>query len=195
MDITLCALSKRYGEREVLRALSASFPAGRISCIMGPSGCGKTTLLRLLLGLELPDSGSILGASLPTAAVFQENRLFEDFSALSNVAAVLARRTPRDAIAAQLCRLGLDGALHSPVRSLSGGMQRRVALARALLAPAKLVLLDEPFTGLDVATRQQALLFVQEQSLGKTVLLVTHEQQDASFFQAEVLHLSPLSAP
>lgn len=193
MDVSVHALCKSFGTRPVLRNFSACFPTGSIHCIMGPSGCGKTTLLRLLMGLELADSGDILGAELPIAAVFQENRLFEAFSPLSNVAAVLPGRPQRDWIAAHLETLGLGGHLNSPVHSLSGGLKRRVALARALLAPASLVLLDEAFTGLDSDSKQRALAFVQETATGKTLLLVTHDAAEASFLHAPILYLPPLS--
>ena len=87
-DLVLHHISKRFGEKTVLDDLSHRFPAGRCTCIMGPSGCGKTTLLRIVLGLERPDGGTVEGRPDRIAAVFQEDRLFEGFSALSNVAAV-----------------------------------------------------------------------------------------------------------
>lgn len=190
MDITIHALSKRFGAHIVLENFSAHLREGSITCLQGPSGCGKTTLLRLLLGLEDPDAGEITGTDVPKAAVFQENRLFEDFSSLSNVAAVLPGKADRAWIAAHLSALGLGDSLHAPARTLSGGMKRRVALVRAMLAPAKLVLLDEPFTGLDEATKKGALTFVQEQAAGKTLLLVTHDAEEGRFLHAD-LHTLP----
>lgn len=194
MDITAHALCKRYGDHPVLQDFSATFVEGSITCIMGPSGCGKTTLLRLILGLEDADSGELLGANVPKAAVFQENRLFEDFSPISNVAAVLPGKPNRDWIVAHLRALGLDSHLTAPVHTLSGGMKRRVALVRGMLAPASLVVLDEPFTGLDAETKQRALAFVKEQAQGKTLLLVTHDASESVFFDAPILTLTPLSS-
>ena len=147
-DLILEQVTKGFGDHVVLQEFSARFPGGQCTCIMGPSGCGKTTLLRLILGLEQPDSGRILGQTFPMAAVFQENRLFEDFSALSNVTAVCSKERRSEA-AQHLIALGLGESLHAPVRTLSGGMKRRVAVARAVLAPGEILILDEPFTGLD----------------------------------------------
>ena len=96
-DLILEQVTKGFGAHVVLRKFSTRFPGGPCTCIMGPSGCGKTTLLRLILGLEQPDSGRILGQTFPMAAVFQENRLFEDFSALSNVTAVCPRERRSEA--------------------------------------------------------------------------------------------------
>ena len=114
-DLVLEHVEKRYGDKVVLRDFSARFPGGECTCIMGPSGCGKTTLLRLILGLETPDGGQILGRSFPMAAVFQENRLFEDFSALSNVTAVCPRERRPEA-GRHLVALGVGGGLHAPVQ-------------------------------------------------------------------------------
>ncbi len=189
MDITIRALYKSYDQHCVLENFSAQFSADSITCLMGPSGCGKTTLLRLILGLEPADAGEITGTDVPKAAVFQENRLFEDFSPLSNVAAVLPGKADRAWIATHLCALGLGDYLHVPARTLSGGMKRRVALVRAMLAPAKLIVLDEPFTGLDLESKQTALRFVQEQAEGKTLLLVTHDALEGQFLNAKLLTL------
>ena len=105
-DLILEHISKRYGDHVVLEDFSARFPAGQCTCIMGPSGCGKTTLLRIILGLEQPDHGTIQGQVRPVSAVFQENRLFEDFSALSN-AAVVCPKGDRQEAARHLTALGL----------------------------------------------------------------------------------------
>lgn len=190
MDIEIQDLCKCYGEHAVFSHFFAHFPVGQISGIMGPSGAGKTTLLRILLGLEKADSGTLIGLDVRKAAVFQENRLFEDFSPLSNVAAVLPGRVNRQEIAVHLETLGLDCHPNAPVRTLSGGMKRRVALARGVLAPAQLLVLDEPFTGLDAETKQRVLGFVQAQRKGKTILLVTHDAEECAYFQAPILHLS-----
>lgn len=178
-DLILEHIEKRYGEKVVLRDFSARFPAAACTCIMGPSGCGKTTLLRLILGLEAADGGTISGRTFPMAAVFQENRLFEDFSALSNVSAVCARENRKQA-ARHLAHLGLGASLAAPVRTLSGGMKRRVAIARAVLAPGELLILDEPFTGLDRENRDLALACIRETAGDRPVLLVTHDAADAA---------------
>lgn len=189
-DLILEHIHKRYGEKVVLRDFSARFPAGTCTCIMGPSGCGKTTLLRLILGLEEADGGTISGRRFPMSAVFQENRLFEDFSALSNVSAVCARGSRQEA-ARQLSALGLAGSLHAPVRTLSGGMKRRVAIARAVLAPGELLILDEPFTGLDRDTKAVVLDYLKAHTQGRTLLLVTHDPAERDALANQVLEMTP----
>ena len=189
-DLGLEHVEKRYGDKVVLRDFSARFPGGECTCIMGPSGCGKTTLLRLILGLETPDGGQILGRSFPMAAVFQENRLFEDFSALSNVTAVCPRERRPEA-ARHLMALGLGESLHAPVRTLSGGMKRRVAVARAVLAPGEVLVLDEPFTGLDRDTKAAVLEYLKAHTKGRTLLLVTHDPAERDALAQHVLNMAP----
>ena len=189
-DLVLEHIDKRYGEKVVLEDFSARFPAGACTCIMGPSGCGKTTLLRLILGLEAPDRGTITGRTFPLSAVFQENRLFEDFSALSNVTAVCTRETRR-AAAQHLADLGLADSLHAPVRTLSGGMKRRVAMARAVLAPGEILVLDEPFTGLDQDTRSVVLSYLKAHTQGRTLILVTHDPAERDALAQHVLEMAP----
>lgn len=189
-DLVLEHVEKRYGDKVVLRDFSARFPGGECTCIMGPSGCGKTTLLRLILGLETPDGGQILGRSFPMAAVFQENRLFEDFSALSNVTAVCPRERRPEA-ARHLMALGLGENLHAPVRTLSGGMKRRVAVARAVLAPGEVLVLDEPFTGLDRDTKAAVLAYLKDHTQGRTLLLVTHDPAERDALAQHTLDMTP----
>lgn len=189
-DLVLEHVEKRYGDKVVLRDFSARFPGGECTCIMGPSGCGKTTLLRLILGLETPDGGQILGRSFPMAAVFQENRLFEDFSALSNVTAVCPKERRPEA-ARHLMALGLGESLHAPVRTLSGGMKRRVAVARAVLAPGEVLVLDEPFTGLDRDTKAAVLAYLKNHTQGRTLLLVTHDPAERDALAQHTLDMTP----
>ena len=190
-DLILEQVTKGFGDHVVLREFSARFPGGQCTCIMGPSGCGKTTLLRLILGLEQPDSGRILGQTFPMAAVFQENRLFEDFSALSNVTAVCPRERRSEA-AQHLIALGLGESLHAPVRTLSGGMKRRVAVARAVLAPGEILILDEPFTGLDRDTKAAVLEYLKAHTKGRTLLLVTHDPAERDALAQHVLNMAPV---
>ena len=189
-DIILDNICKSYGETVVLDNLSFRFPAGQCTCITGPSGCGKTTLLRILLGLEGPDSGTVAGLPHRAAAVFQENRLFEDFSALSNAAAVCPG-VSRETIALHLTALGLGDSLHRPARLLSGGMQRRVAIARAVLAEGELLVLDEPFTGLDRDTKAVVINYLKDNARGRTLVLVTHDPAEREALAQAVLDLTP----
>lgn len=172
MEIRVEGLCKSYGGKPVLSGVSAVFRPG-ITCISAPSGTGKTTLLRLVLGLERPDAGIIRGADCRWAAVFQEDRLLEDLPAAGNLRFVLGE-VPGEA-GDLLARLGLDLSDPKPVRAWSGGMRRRLALARALLAPGEALALDEPFTGLDGENRARCLELIQERGKGKPVLLATHD--------------------
>ena len=151
MEIAVKHLCKSFGGRTVLRDLTFTAGPG-ITAVMAPSGTGKTTLLRILLGLERPDSGTVEGlAGKRLTAVFQEDRLLEHLSAEGNLRFVLGRVYDPAAARALLDRLGLPDTGAQPVREFSGGMKRRLALARALLAPFDALALDEPFTGIDPA--------------------------------------------
>lgn len=187
--IELKNVTKSYGEKQVLRELSYRFPAGETTVVMGPSGCGKTTLLNLLLGLEQPDRGEITGLQgLKKSVVFQEDRLCEATGAVSNLR--LVRPDLSRGEAEQMLReLGLADALRQPVREFSGGMKRRTAILRALVAEYDVLLADEPFKGLDEATKLQTMTYFREKSAGKTVILVTHEEEEADFFGGAILRL------
>ena len=185
-DITLRNVSKRFGDRIVLENFSAVFPAGETSVLMGVSGGGKTTLLRLILGLETPDGGEISGVPAKCAAVFQEDRLCPQLTALGNVLLAAGRRKEQEA-RELLTRLGLAESIDTPAADLSGGMRRRTALARALCSEYDLLVLDEPFKGLDDQTRRTAIKIVREQTQGKTVLLVTHDPTEAKTFTEKII--------
>lgn len=175
MEIHIENLCKSYGGSPVLK--NVSFTAGPgVTCIMAPSGSGKTTLLRILLGLERPDSGTVgLPEKCSWSAVFQEDRLLEGLDAMGNLRFVLGSALDEAAALALLAELGLEDAVGKPAREFSGGMKRRLALARALLAPFDVLALDEPFTGLDRDNRERAWRCVREHAAGKPVLLVSHE--------------------
>jgi len=181
MKLVIDHLSKSFGGHAVLRELCCEFPEGQTTVILGPSGQGKTTLLRILMRLETADGGTVTGVPEKLAAVFQEPRLCPRLSARKNVALVLPKG--KEAAADELLiGLGLEKALDTPASDLSGGMARRVALARALAYDAPLLLLDEPFNGLDETTKTAVMAFTRERIRGKTVLLVTHDRQEADFF-------------
>lgn len=192
MDIRLINVCKSYGEKRVLHDFQFTFPEGKTTCMMGPSGCGKTTLLRLLMGLEAPDSGEILGMeNRKLSAVFQEDRLCENLGAVSNLRLVNPNLSRQEAEQA-LGRLGLSGVPRQPVREFSGGMKRRTAILRALCADYDLLLADEPFQGLDAAAKLQAMEYFKASAAGKTVILVTHDEQEAAFFGGELLSMPAL---
>ncbi len=184
--IRLKNVYKSFGENRVLEDFSMSVARGERVCIMGPSGCGKTTIINLLLGIETPDKGEVV---CPRAsAVFQENRLCEDFSAVTNVKLVMPKA---DVKAAEelLCELMLENDMYKPVREFSGGMKRRTALARALACEREVLLLDEPFKGLDTETRAIAARFINKKAAGKTLLLVSHDRAEAELLGAKIIEL------
>ncbi|MBQ9079643.1 MAG: ATP-binding cassette domain-containing protein [Clostridia bacterium] len=187
-DIKIKKLSKRFGDKVVLDGLDLTLKHGEISCIMGESGCGKSTLIKLILGLYTPDAGEIEGVPARLSAVFQEDRLCEDFSALTNVRLAAARGVTADQIKADFAALGLDGNEKTPARALSGGMRRRVALIRALRADAELIILDEPFAGLDEATHAAAAEYIKSRRKERTVIVVTHDAADAALLGAVTVY-------
>lgn len=174
MELRVEHLCKRYGENAVLDDISFSASIG-VTHLLGPSGIGKTTLLRVLLGLETPDSGTVNGDKFRWTAVFQENRLLEGLDAEGNLRFVLGANY-NAAAQALLEELGLGDVGKKKVRDYSGGMQRRLALARALLAPSDALALDEPFTGLDAENREAAMRAILRAAETKIVILSTHEE-------------------
>ena len=188
MEIRVEHLWKSYNGAAVLR--DVTFTAGPgFTCIMAPSGGGKTTLLRILLGLETADSGTVEAAGC-WAAVFQEDRLLEHLDAAGNLRFALGGQYDAARAGAVLAELGLDGVDGKAVRDFSGGMGRRLALARALLAKSDALALDEPFAGLDAKTRQRARETLRRRAGARTVLLVTHDETDAAELDAQVIRLA-----
>ena len=171
-------LSKSYGTHLVLDKISAQYEQGNTYYFRSPSGSGKTTYFRLIAGLEQPDSGSLQWDKngnkndARVSMVFQEDRLLEEYSAVKNVELVTGSR---EAARAHLLRLLAEEDMDRPCRELSGGMKRRVAIARAYAADSDLLLLDEPFTGLDDETRERVLAYMEEQQRGRAVLIATHQ--------------------
>ena len=156
-----------------------SFTAGvGVTRILGRSGAGKTTLLRILLGLDQPDSGSLFGTNCRWAAVFQEDRLLGHLDAEDNLRFALGSAYNAAAAKTLLGELGLADVGSKPICEYSGGMKRRLALARALLAPSNALILDEPFTGLDEENRSIALRCILHAAQTKPVLLASHEALD-----------------
>lgn len=191
ISLSIQNLSKSYEGERVLENLNLTFLGNRTYCLMAPSGAGKTTLFRILLGLEQPDSGEICGLSgLRRAAVFQEDRLLEGFTALENIRFVTGRRYTNPFLEKEIRRLLPEEALGKPVCEFSGGMRRRTAILRALLAPSDLILMDEPFTGLDRETKLLAAELIKEYAKGKLLLFSTHQEEDATLLGAEILRVS-----
>lgn len=177
--VSLDGVSVSFDGVKVLDSLTFSADAGTVTCVTGASGAGKTTLLRALAGLAKPDAGRVV---VPDGArfgvVFQEDRLLESLSAFDNVAFAVRGRPDERAVADELTALGLGGVMFQPVKTMSGGMKRRVALARALCADASVVLLDEPFKGLDDALKDAVIARVLERVKGKTLIVAAHDGRE-----------------
>ena len=193
-DLTLDNLTLRFGDFTAVDGFSLPVPAGRMVTLLGPSGCGKTTTLRMLAGLERPTSGRILvgGQDITRAPtherdigmVFQSYALFPHLSVADNVAfgvQDLPRADRTERVQRMLELVGLADAAKRAPHQLSGGQQQRIALARALAPGPRLLLLDEPFSNLDVDLRERLAHEVRGilKSTGTTALFVTHDQLEA----------------
>jgi NitT/TauT family transport system ATP-binding protein len=189
MDITIENLSKSFGANVVLDRFSATIPEGKRTCIMGPSGCGKTTLLNIRMGLVPPDAGVVRGVPRLKSAVFQEDRLCEGFGAAANIRMVCGKTASRELIHSHLDSIDLSPAdyLSKPVSEFSGGMKRRVAIVRAIMAESDIIFLDEPFKGLDEDTKHAVIEYVKKHTQGKTVILVTHDPEEVKAFGENLL--------
>ena len=175
-----------YPGKPLFRDLSLTLAPGERLALMGPSGCGKTTLLRLMAGLEKPSSGAVTGIPKEgVSMVFQENRLVPGLTVLENLA-LAAPKMGREELFALLRPLGLGEEGDSLPSSLSGGMARRVAIARAAALGSPLVLLDEPFTGLDAATRKVAAVFLLERFPNAAIAASVHHREEAELLGAAV---------
>ncbi|MBQ7455825.1 MAG: ABC transporter ATP-binding protein [Clostridia bacterium] len=181
-------IEKSFGGKAVLRDVSLDIPAG-VTCLMGVSGSGKTTLLRILLGLETPDGGAVENRPARMAVLFQEDRLVEPLTVRANLRLALGEAFDAAKAEACLVSLGLTGALGLTVSTLSGGMKRRVALCRALLCDAPLLVLDEPFKGLDEENRLRAIDAVRADSLRRPALVVTHDARECDLLGGRVIRL------
>jgi NitT/TauT family transport system ATP-binding protein len=189
-----------------LEDVHLSIRDGEFVCLVGPSGCGKTTLLRLLAGLDRADAGistlagkALEGPSPEVGVVFQQSNLLPWFTVWQNVTIPLrvgrAKRTPEreTAIRRLLDIAGLTGFENKYPYELSGGMQQRVAIVRALARDPKLLLMDEPFGALDALTRERMNAELQRiwMASGKTVVLITHSIDEAIFLGDRVVVMSP----
>ena len=192
MAIEIKNLTKAYDRQAVLENLSLTFDDGSFTCIMGKSGVGKTTLLNILMGLENADSGVICGLDdKKVSVVFQENRLCNNITALLNIKMVIQKdsRITDDKIPEYLRRIGLGNDLKKPVSEYSGGMKRRVAILRALLADFDLLIMDEPLKGLDDETKETVIALIKELTKEKTVIMTTHDDSEASLLEANIISI------
>lgn len=189
--ISLTDISFSYNNKDtVFNNYCASFEAGRLTAIMSPSGSGKTTLLYIIAGLLEADKGTV---TYPVenprfSMVFQDCRLIEHVSVGDNIKLVNPSISD-EAIAECLRRLMLDGFIHKRVKQLSGGEKQRAAIARAILAPYDILLMDEPFTGLDDEVKDIVIKYIKSRTAGRTVLLVTHDKSEVMALDCPVINL------
>ncbi len=206
-------VSFRYGTRQILDGVTLRFQRGRVTAIMGPSGTGKTTLLRLIGGQIHADRGRVQVAGRDVARLsraqlfelrkrmgmlFQSGALFTGLSVYDNVAFPLREHTAlpeamiRDLVLMKLQAVGLRGARHLMPNQLSGGMARRVALARAIALDPMMIMYDEPFTGLDPITLGVIMKLIRKlnDTLGLTSIVVSHDVQEVTAIADYVYLLS-----
>jgi spermidine/putrescine transport system ATP-binding protein len=196
IDVELQSVVKRFGSFTAVNGIDLAVQRGQFVTLLGPSGCGKTTTLRMIGGLELPDSGRILiggeplaadgGASRPTRMVFQNYALFPHMTVAENVAFGLRMQKVSKAeietrVKDIVALLGLTAHIGKFPRQMSGGQQQRVALARALVTRPRVLLLDEPLGALDLKMRKhmQNELKKLQREVGITFVYVTHDQEEA----------------
>lgn len=200
MSIDIHNVSKTFSTFTALESINLSVPTGKLISLLGPSGCGKTTLLRIIAGLEVADTGRILfdGVDVTDVPVqkrhigfmFQNYALFRHMTVFNNVAfglKVMAKNTrpSKTAIESKVKDLlelvQLSHTAHKYPHQLSGGQRQRIALARALAVEPKLLLLDEPFGALDAKVRKELRTWLKgiHHELGITSILVTHDQEEA----------------
>ncbi|MGM7636944.1 ABC transporter ATP-binding protein [Bacillus sp. Hm123] len=181
------------GKRTIFENFTLDLERGSITCMMGPSGIGKTTLLRVLAGLEKPQRGKVSHLEqIKVGCVFQEPRLLPTRTALENVMWVGENLLQEEQQARRLLETaGLADWVHAYPSQLSGGMRQRVSLVRAFFARSEFLLLDEPFQGLDMATKtdMQRLLWQLWSEFRPTILLVTHEIEEAVQLGSRIIML------
>ena len=196
--VQISHIGKSYGESAVLRDFSLTMEKGQRYLLMAPSGVGKTTLLRVLTGLDSPDGGTITGMPLHAGMVFQEDRLCEEYDAVCNIMLGITRGVRDDKkngghdmgrsrfvdfVRKEASVILPEECLTKPVKELSGGMRRRVAILRAVLSPSDILILDEPFAGLDEENRVRCAAYLLDHLEGRTLVITTHREDDVELLK------------
>jgi NitT/TauT family transport system ATP-binding protein len=199
MKLEIRGLTKSYPEITVFKDLDFTLEAEKITCLLGPSGCGKTTLLNLLAGTITPDSGSIYpDIKNRVSFVFQESRLLPWITVLNNVIYLMddkmQTKEKKEKGLELIRKVGLTGFENSYPGELSGGMARRVSLARALGKDASVLLMDEPFSSLDDELKNRMIEILRGliETEKKTVLYVTHDKRVASLLADRIVLMERL---
>lgn len=182
MSIKLESLTKKFGDQTVFSGIGLSIPLSKVTLLTGPSGCGKTTLLRIIAGLDKDYIGVVAGVPQNISFMFQEDRLLPWKNVRENIDFVLKDIMNKDEIDSTVSEIinavQLNGHEYKSPSKLSGGMKRRVAMARAYCYPADIYLFDEPFKGFDTKLLEDMAILFKNRFIntGKTVILVTHDE-------------------
>ena len=195
--IELVNISKSFEDKDVLKGLNFIMEAGQVTALMGPSGKGKTTLLRILAGLEKEDSGIVRNPHPTVSYLFQEDRLLPWLNVYDNLALVLKEEMDWEEADMRIKKIIKDMELEKEIYALpshlSGGMRHRVALARALIFPTEIILMDEPFKGLDKALKERIISSCWDYYIkNRGVLLVTHQPEDAKLLASRLITLEQI---
>ena len=173
-------------EKDIIKNFSAEFSKGERVCIKAPSGKGKTTLLRLICSLEKPDSGTIEFSKKPRiGTVFQSDVLLPWKTAEENVAVVSSKESAKQ----WLCDFGLAEALNKYPDELSGGMNRRVAIARAVSFEPDILILDEAFKGIDTETKEHIMAILKEHFSDRLIIFTSHDESEIESFATKTINL------
>ncbi|MBA4687337.1 MAG: ATP-binding cassette domain-containing protein [Candidatus Galacturonibacter soehngenii] len=187
-DIQIKDLSKAYEGKMVLNHINLHLKRGNVYCLMGPSGCGKTTFFHILLGLVRPDEGELIGIKKSdTCAVFQEPRLLEEYSTLNNAFLFGSLSKGVEWEEKELLSLLPKESTYKSAKELSIGMQRRVAILRAMNFDASFIIMDEPFAGLDEKTKEITAAYILKKKGDKTLLISTHNIKDVNLLKGELI--------
>lgn len=182
--IKLTNIHKSFGKKQVLQGFTAEFDKG-INFLLGDTGKGKTTVLKIIMGLETPDSGTINVPEYSIAPVFQENRLLENLDVASNISYVTDVEMDMETV----YNLHIEELLHKKTSKLSGGTKRIVALLRALTCNAQVLILDEPFTGMDDEAKKRAMDTIIDKSKGKIVIISTHDKYAVEYMGGKIIEV------
>ncbi len=194
--ITLKNIHKAFGQLKVMEDFSIDFEEGKVTCLLGPSGCGKSTILKMLSRLDTKYAGNVVGLeNMKLSYVFQESRLIPWLTVEENLLYVLEGKLPEDILKERveffLNKVELIAFRNAYPNTLSGGMKQRVSLARAFSMPHDILLMDEPFQGLDDELKDQLMTLLEELIAldKKTVIMVTHDLQEASRLGDKIIRL------
>ncbi len=186
MKIQLNNLCKAYGDKVIFENYTRTLNFDGILIIQGKSGLGKTTLMRLIAGLEKADKGEIINSAEKISFMFQEDRLIPFVTVFKNLTAVC----DEEKALRYLSLMGLENEKDNSPTALSGGMRRRVALARALCFDSELVILDEPFKGLDKKLKAEICEIIKEESKKRAFIIVSHDSEDAEILGAKIVEIN-----